>query len=565
MEQKRKNGDVTDDLVATETFAQFERYVQAIVRKYRPAQLYEELPDAELEDSEDGGLVELEDAQLTDTAQLAAQLLEGHATMARLFVENHRDEIKIVDKKSFEGYLYNHSKALWEKAEKAEQFQKRVTDWLVSIAETELASAKAALEKRCLELKQETPKKRGRGRPRKDAAECPKEIEELQQRVDAMQSLHTLAQSQTTGEKVWRLAKVALLDEDFRKCINRSEKLLPIKNKLVVMLDSGRTRPRTKADCFGVECPVNLLDKGADLSEFPNAKRLFEGVMCHREAETAYLLKMLGYYLTGDVSARKFFIWYGEKGSNGKSLIMSLLAKMLGPLALTGDEKLFVKRQMMDSASGHSEYLTVLEEPRLVYLGETQEADKLNEDLLKRVSGGDAIRARGLQKSSAEFVSQAKMVILTNWQLAHSGAQSIWDRMSFIPFKQRYVDNPDPAKGEEARDIEFGRKCGSQYLDELFTCIVKLGAVEWYKDRSFGDLPETFAECLAEHKREVNGLIRSTASCATLANLAAIMKCLPACSTRPMLVGWTDSNRKTTKPSSPASSATLTRRLHQSA
>jgi putative DNA primase/helicase len=69
---------------------------------------------------------------------------------------------------------------------------------------------------------------------------------------------------------------------------------------------------------FSFESPVSFTD-----GPTPNADKFFEQIIPDLE-NREYLRKVLGYTLTGETSARVFFIWYGS-GSNGKTFVSRLM------------------------------------------------------------------------------------------------------------------------------------------------------------------------------------------------------------------------------------------------
>jgi len=69
-----------------------------------------------------------------------------------------------------------------------------------------------------------------------------------------------------------------------------------------------------------------------DSPEYKIVDKFFLDVSTGSEAKKAYLQKILGYFLTGDVpNGRTFYIFYGM-GANGKSAVMDIMSEDYGLL-----------------------------------------------------------------------------------------------------------------------------------------------------------------------------------------------------------------------------------------
>ena len=121
--------------------------------------------------------------------------------------------------------------------------------------------------------------------------------------------------------KIIERSSSKLTQIDFMSLLDSKNEYLPIQNQKVINLKTLEIRPRTFDDFFTYECPVSYVDKT------PNADRFFSELQPKKD-NREFLRKVLGYYMTGDTKARKFFIFYGH-GSNGKSKILNILQKIL--------------------------------------------------------------------------------------------------------------------------------------------------------------------------------------------------------------------------------------------
>ena len=71
-------------------------------------------------------------------------------------------------------------------------------------------------------------------------------------------------------------------------------------------------------------------------------KHFISSIMCDKKENVKYLQKILGYCLTGETNAQSFFIFWG-RGSNGKSLLLNLLDKILDKAYKPASKEIFVK------------------------------------------------------------------------------------------------------------------------------------------------------------------------------------------------------------------------------
>jgi putative DNA primase/helicase len=139
----------------------------------------------------------------------------------------------------------------------------------------------------------------------------------------------------------------------------------------------------------------------------------------------------LGYSVTGRVSEKAVFVWWGEKGDNGKSTLMNLLKLILGSYCKSASKCLFIKSKSDSKLTPERE---VLKDTRLAVFSETSADDALNDEVLKMASGDDPIRVNPKYQAEYEFRSYAKLLIASNHKLAINVSDSAMvRRVKFIP------------------------------------------------------------------------------------------------------------------------------------
>lgn len=154
-----------------------------------------------------------------------------------------------------------------------------------------------------------------------------------------------------------------------------------------------------------------------------------------------YIRRLAGYCLTGVIAEQVLPIAYG-KGANGKSTLFAVLQGILGPYAMKAPSDLLMMRR-----PSHPTELADLAGKRLVVAVETGEDGKLNETLVKELTGGDRIRARRMRENFWEFEPTHKVLLATNHRPKVKGTDhAIWRRLQLIPFNVAIPrDEQDPS------------------------------------------------------------------------------------------------------------------------
>ncbi|MCA0314197.1 MAG: phage/plasmid primase, P4 family [Candidatus Melainabacteria bacterium] len=155
-----------------------------------------------------------------------------------------------------------------------------------------------------------------------------------------------------------------------------------------------------------------------------------------------FLHMCLGYSLTGLVNEEVFFFLWG-RGRNGKSKFLECASKILGTYS-SG----LPMESLMDtgrSDTGRND-LASLVGARLVTASETTEGQKLNEALVKLMTGGDKVRCRNLFHEYFNMAPVWKVWFAGNHRPQIKGQDpAIWERLILIPF-DTYIapENRDP-------------------------------------------------------------------------------------------------------------------------
>ena len=216
-----------------------------------------------------------------------------------------------------------------------------------------------------------------------------------------------------------------------------------------------------------------------------------------------YLQKCVGYSLSGDTSEQCLFFLYGM-GNNGKSTFLDTIARILGDYAANAQpETLMIRKQ-----EGIGSDLARLKSVRLVTCEEPTEGVRLNEGLVKQLTGGGKVTCRFLYGDEFEYEPEFKIWICTNHKPVIRGTDAgIWRRIRMIPFEvsipQEKID----------KNLKF------KLLDE-YPLILKWaleGCILWQREGL--DMPEKVKTATDEYKSEMDMLQTFVENCVEISNL----------------------------------------------
>ncbi len=249
-------------------------------------------------------------------------------------------------------------------------------------------------------------------------------------------------------------------------------------------LRTGDLRPHDRSDLLTKVAPVTY-DANAQAPTFlAFLDRIFAG-----DAELIeFLQRALGYSLTGHTGARKLFIAEGD-GANGKSTLFNLIADVLGDYAWNAPDAMLLAKRGDD---GPRNDVAALLGKRFVIASETGEGKRLDETLVKRLTGGDKVTARFLYKEWFEFYPSAKYWWFTNHLPdVRGGDHAIWDRLVRIPFRVRI---PEAEWIAEYHRVLFDAEAAG-----ILAWLVA-GCLAWRRDGL--QRPAAIVEATAAYRRE---------------------------------------------------------------
>lgn len=203
-----------------------------------------------------------------------------------------------------------------------------------------------------------------------------------------------------------------------------------------------------------------------------------------------YIQRCVGYSLTGSTSEQCAYFLYGI-GNNGKSTFLDTMADLLGGYsANTQPETIMMKKWGSDSANSD---VARLKGARFVTSEEPTEGVRLNEGLLKQLTGGSKVTCRFLYGDEFEYTPEFKIWIATNHKPVIRGTDlGIWRRIKLIPFE---VNIP-----KEKVDKNLKQKLKKEFPQILRWAVE--GCMKW---RKYGiEEPQCVTDAVKEYKQEMD-------------------------------------------------------------
>lgn len=258
-----------------------------------------------------------------------------------------------------------------------------------------------------------------------------KEIERMKTNAEIAKSLH-----KATKRSSGRIASVEIMARSKRRAetprFNAMESM-NLKNG-TLDLRSLELLPHAPEDLFSY-CLDYEYDPAADCPLF---KKFVGDVLVHEGTtdtdENLVLLfqELLGYSLTTQTN-HQVMVWMPGEGSNGKSVAISILKALLGPLATSIDFQTL-------GTSGNYDMAEIPGKRVLLSL-ESEKGGGIAEKHIKAIVSGDLIKTRPIYGSPIDFCSTAKIWWAMNDKpVIKDTTNAIWRRMKMIPFHRIFEE-----------------------------------------------------------------------------------------------------------------------------
>lgn len=261
--------------------------------------------------------------------------------------------------------------------------------------------------------------------------------------------------------------------------------LLNIENG-IVDLQSGKLLEHSKELMMSKYIPITL-----DTANKPvQWLRFLDEIFMGDKQMIKFMQKAIGYTLTGSIREQCLFICYGE-GSNGKSVLLDIVSRLLGDYSSNAQVESIIERKF--GSGGYTSDLARLKGARFVTTGENSEGSKLNEGLIKQLTGGEKITARFLYGTEFEFYPNFKLWLATNHKPIIRGTDNgIWRRIMAIPFNYKVPE------GKRDKNLIFKLE---QELPQILGWAIA-GCLMWQNEGL--EPPDIIKNATQEYKNEMD-------------------------------------------------------------
>lgn len=155
--------------------------------------------------------------------------------------------------------------------------------------------------------------------------------------------------------------------------------------------------------------------------------------------------------LWGKNTNQTFNVYTGV-GRNGKSAFVQLMGKALGDYKATVPVTLITQKRT--SIGSCSPEIAQLVGVRYAVMQEPSLGDKINEGIMKELTGGDPLQARALYQSPVTFQPQFLLACCTNNNFEIlSTDDGTWRRMRIVDFLSLFCENP--VEGDPVKPYQF--------------------------------------------------------------------------------------------------------------
>ncbi len=242
---------------------------------------------------------------------------------------------------------------------------------------------------------------------------------------------------------IMKEAKELFYDKNFMNKLDNNPYLLCFNNYVVDF--KNRTHRKGQPDDYISKStnidyiPFNSLDVNYYSNIISDIETFIEQLFPEKDLRE-YMWQHLASCLIGTNENQTFNIYTGS-GCNGKSKLIELMSKCLGDYKATVPITLIT--QSRNTIGSTSSEVVQLMGVRYAVMQEPSKGDKINEGIMKEITGGDPIQGRALFKDAVTFIPQFKLTVCTNTLMdIKSNDDGTWRRIRVCDFMSKFIDEP---------------------------------------------------------------------------------------------------------------------------
>jgi phage/plasmid-associated DNA primase len=235
----------------------------------------------------------------------------------------------------------------------------------------------------------------------------------LQKKMKIIGELSIKLKKTSDKDHIMREAAEIFYDGEFIRNMDTNKYLLCFNNG-VVDFTSKVFREGYPEDYITKSTKINYTpydDNKVEFIKTVNEIDIFMNKLFPIQDVNRYMRDHLASCLIGANKNQTFNVYHGS-GSNGKSIIADLMSVTLGEYK--GTVPITLVTDVRGKIGGTSDEVLKLKGVRYAVMQEPSKGVKLNEGIMKELTGGDPIQARGLYSESEIFEPQFSLVVCTN-------------------------------------------------------------------------------------------------------------------------------------------------------
>jgi len=183
----------------------------------------------------------------------------------------------------------------------------------------------------------------------------------------------------------------------------------------------------------------NLVRLMADEDDCPLWRKHLRAVFPEDRDKLQLFQRICGSMLVSHNPRQNWFIFQGE-GGDGKSTTVAALKEVLGDYFRTGTIETILFNPRVNAGGTREDLMRLAGGTRVVLFPEPNHKQMLDGTMIKSITGGEELSARGGYGKQTEFDPQFKMVMMCNPRPKVEGDdEGFWRRPIFVRFPHRFL------------------------------------------------------------------------------------------------------------------------------
>jgi P4 family phage/plasmid primase-like protien len=315
----------------------------------------------------------------------------------------------------------------------------------------------------------------------------------------------------TINNNIINFIRPLIMDSNFAKIKNIHPRRLSCLNGMVNLKD-GTITPAVPEDNITrtLELEYNPQEFGEGTVNFERFDQFIIDITRGADGQVSqemyeYMKWILGYSLQGEPKQKKFFIFWGPEGYNGKSILLNTISSVLEDYAVTMDKSVVLQGPKKTSGS-HSTELVRLETCRVGILSDTGEDCALDDGQVKQLTSiTDMISVREIYGKQKEFKPTFVPIIATNYKIrVNLKDPAMYERIVLFPFLTRFIDSPDPNKANERKG---NPDLANDFSDPKFKASILCWLVSasiYYNQNQIKRVPQVIIDAKMEYRKQMD-------------------------------------------------------------